>query len=184
MARSNFSSSSPAPDPVAKPFRMRLEEVVAVDVGVAGRETDPLIEAISGFTRRPAGQTDSLYTALTGLIERGHVQRFTDTVAASRLVDHYVLDPRLQPRGNAVQHEGETADDRAIDASNEDGGSPGHDRRQLRGVRWRRGRQLRQQPRERFDHLDGWLIDDLDGRSHGRHPIPMVGFGLRSLRSL
>ena len=75
----------------------------AVQVGLAALEADALVQAVGGLARRAAGQADVLGAAPAGLVEGGPVERLADPVAARRLVDDDVLDPRLEPGRDAVR---------------------------------------------------------------------------------
>ena len=158
------------PNSAAREFIAQGLEVVAVDVGGAFGEADPSVQTIGSLSRRAACQAHCLGTMSTGLLERGHVESLTYTVAASGFVHHHVLDPRFQAGRDPVEHQREAADDHTIDAGDEHGGTTVHDRRQLIDVGWSCRRQLGQQSRQGVDHLVGGVFDDLNCGGHNSNP--------------
>ena len=80
----------------------RLE---AVDVGVAGLEADPLVEAVGRLPARSRGQVDGAGPQAAGQVQREPVELLAHPPTAGGAVDDDVLDPGPDPGRDGEHHQ-------------------------------------------------------------------------------
>ena len=66
-----------------KPIRSYLKRLNKKQIVVAGCETDPLVEAVGGFSFPSAGEVDGVGTAPACFVDSRHVHRLTDSITAA-----------------------------------------------------------------------------------------------------
>src|SRR5436189_2864295 len=83
------------------------------DVRLADPEAEPLIEPVRGLPRRAAArlQLGNLRALLAPDLERRLDERLTHAPAARRIVDHDLVQPRLDPERRGVDDHGRRAHD-------------------------------------------------------------------------
>ena len=143
------------PDLVIDPEDWSGVELEPVDVGLAPLESDPLVEPVGDFARRPRGEVDRPAAGEAGHIEGGLGEGSADSPATEGFVDDDVLDQPAHRSGDAEDDEGEGADDLLADACDQQRAVRLlDDCRQLVGCgRRRRGGQLRDHPGECSDEI-------------------------------
>ena len=100
------STAAAGPHSRARPMRPARSDVEAVVVGLAEREADALVEPVRRLPRRrgSSGSPPSRPAAAPPS-SAAPVEHLADAVPARRVVDHDVLDPRLQPGRDAERHQ-------------------------------------------------------------------------------